>query len=29
MKLHYMGTFNGDVNSLPKGEHKPGAVMFK
>lgn len=29
MKLHYMGTFNGDVDSLPKGEHKPGAVMFK
>lgn len=24
-----MGKFNGDVESLPKGEHKPGAVKFK
>lgn len=29
MKLHYKGKFNGDVESLPHGEHKPGAVKFK
>lgn len=29
MKFHYMGKFDGNVESLPKREHKPGAVMFK
>ena len=29
MKLHYMGKYNLDPNSLPHGEHKPGAVKFK
>ena len=29
MKLHYMGKFNLDPNSLPQAEHKPGAVEFK
>lgn len=29
MKFHYMGKFNGDMESLPKREHEPGAVMFK
>lgn len=29
MKLHYKGKFNGDVESLPHGEHKPNAVKFK
>lgn len=29
MKLHYMKKFNGDLESLPKREHKPGAVQFK
>lgn len=29
MKIHYMGKFNGDINSLPKREHEPGAIMFK
>lgn len=29
MKLHYKGKFTGDVESLPHGEHKPGAVKFK
>ena len=29
MKLHYKGKFDGDVNSIPHGEHKPGAVKFR
>lgn len=29
MKLHYMGKYNMDPNSLPALEHKPGAVKFK
>lgn len=29
MKLHYMGKFNLDPDSLPQAEHKPGAVEFK
>lgn len=29
MKLHYMGKFNKDHESLPHGEHKPNAVKFK
>ena len=29
MKLIYKGKFNGDVNSIPHGEHKPGAVKFR
>ena len=29
MKLIYKGKYNGDVNMLPHGEHKPGAVKFK
>lgn len=29
MKLHYMGKYNMDVNSLPCGEHKKNAVKFK
>ena len=29
MKLHYMGKFNGDQESLPHGEHMPGAVAFR
>ena len=29
MKLHYRAKFNGDIDSLPHGEHKPGAVKFK
>ncbi len=29
MKLHYKGKFSGDVETLPKGEHKPDAVKFK
>lgn len=29
MKLHYMGKYNLDPDSLPHGEHKPGAVKFK
>ena len=29
MKLHYMGKFNLDPDSLPQVEHKPGAVEFK
>ena len=29
MKLIYKGKYNGDVNTLPHGEHKPGAVKFK
>ena len=24
MKLHYMGKFNLDPDSLPQAEHKPG-----
>lgn len=28
MKLHYMGKYNLDPDSLPHGEHKPGAVKF-
>lgn len=29
MKLVYKGKFNGDVESLPHGEHMPEAVKFK
>lgn len=29
MKLHYMGKFNLDPNTLPQAEHKPGATEFK
>lgn len=29
MKLHYMGKYNLDPESLPRGEHKAGAVKFK
>lgn len=29
MKLHYMKKFNGDLESLPKREHEPGAVKYK
>ena len=29
MKLHYMGKYNLDPDSLPHGEHMPGAVQFK
>ena len=29
MKLHYMKKFNGDIDSLPTGEHRPQAVKFK
>lgn len=29
MKLIYKGKFNGDMESLPCKEHKPGAVKFK
>lgn len=29
MKLHYMGKFNLDVNTLPHEPHKPNAVPFK
>ena len=29
MKLIYKGKFNGDENTLPMGEHEPGAVQFK
>lgn len=29
MKLHYKREFNGDLNSLPKHPHEPGAVKFK
>lgn len=29
MKLHYMGKFNKDPESLPHGEHKLNAVKFK
>lgn len=29
MKLHYMGKYDLDPDSLPRGEHQPGAVPFK
>ena len=29
MKLHYMGIFTLDPDSLPQAEHKPGAVEIK
>ena len=29
MKLIYKGKFDGDVNSIPHGDHKPGAVKFR
>lgn len=29
MKLHYKGKYNLDPESLPHGEHMPGAVRFK
>ena len=29
MKLNYKGKFDGDVNSIPHGDHKPGAVKFR
>ena len=29
MKLHYMGKYDLNPDSLPHGEHKPGAVKFK
>lgn len=29
MKLHYMGKYSGDENSLPKREHPENAVQFK
>ncbi len=29
MKLHYMGKYNLDPESLPRGEHMPGAAPFK
>ena len=29
MKFHYMGKFDGNMDSLPKREHETGAVMFK
>jgi len=29
MRLHYRGKFNLDPDSLPHGEHKPGAVKFR
>ena len=29
MKLHYKGKYNLDPESLPHGEHQPGAVQFK
>lgn len=29
MKFHYMGKFDGNIESLPKREHEPNAVMFK
>lgn len=29
MRLHYKAKFDGNVESLPRGEHKPGAVKFK
>lgn len=29
MKLIYEGKFNGDIDTLPHGEHQPNAVKFK
>lgn len=29
MKLHYMGKYDLDPESLPRGEHMPGAAPFK
>ena len=29
MKLIYQGKFNGDIATLPHGEHQPGAVKFR
>jgi hypothetical protein len=29
MKLHYKGTYDLNPDSLPHGEHPPGAVPFK
>lgn len=29
MKLHYMGKYNLDPDSLPHGEHRPGAVPYR
>jgi len=29
MKLHYKAKFDGNVDSIPHGEHKEGAVKFK
>lgn len=29
MKLHYKGKFDGNADSIPCGEHKPGAVKFR
>ena len=29
MKLVYQGKFSGNVEDIPHGEHKPGAVKFK
>lgn len=29
MRLHYKGTFDGDYNSLPRGEHQKNAVPFQ
>lgn len=29
MKLHYMGKYNLDPESLPRGEHMPGAAPFQ
>ncbi len=29
MKLHYMGKYNLNPDSLPHGEHMPNAVAFK
>ncbi len=29
MKLHYKGKYDGQEESLPRGEHRPGAVAFR
>ena len=29
MKLHYMGKFNGNPESIPAKPHKPNSVKFK
>ena len=29
MKLHYMGKYNGDADTLPNKEYKEGSVEFK